>query len=256
VSAGGFTSWGLPTRHVGRRVLVFDRVDSTNSLAAALATDPANDGVAVLAREQTTGRGQYGRAWLARADTSVLLSVLLFPPPELRRPVLLTAWAAVAVCRTVKHFTGFDARIKWPNDVLVLGKKVCGILLEQGTGTVAGIGLNVSQTAEEFAFAGLPHAASLSQFTVQVLAPDEVARTLIAELDYWYGVLLDGRHADLERAWQRHLGLVGAHVRLELPEAVHQGRLRSVSFDAAVLEREGTVPLSVAPERVQHIHPA
>ena len=114
--------WQLPTRQVGRRVLVFDQLDSTSTYAASLAGDPANDGVVVRAREQTAGRGQHGRSWQCPADCGVLMSVLLFPPPPLRRPALLTAWAAVSVCDTIQQATGLQARIKWPNDVLIRGK--------------------------------------------------------------------------------------------------------------------------------------
>src|SRR5262245_55002410 len=126
-------TWDLPTRHLGRRTIVFERLDSTNTYAAARADDPANDGLVVVAREQTAGRGQHGRTWQAPSGSSVLLSALLFPPPALRRPALLTAWAAVAVCDAIDALAGLDARIKWPNDVLVEGRKVCGILIEQRT---------------------------------------------------------------------------------------------------------------------------
>src|SRR5437899_3777549 len=100
-------------RHIGRRVEVHDSVDSTNSRALARADDPANDGLVVLARAQTAGRGQYGRSWSAPAGSSVLLSALIFPRPELRRPVVLTAWAAVSVCTVVRDITGQSPRIKW-----------------------------------------------------------------------------------------------------------------------------------------------
>src|SRR5260370_31766746 len=140
--------WHLSTVHIGRRVLVYDRVDSTNSVAASLAGDPANAGVVVLANEQTAGRGQYGRHWECPSRAGVLLSVLLFPPPLLNRPAILTAWAAVSVCETVRQITGLPARIKWPNDVLLRGKKVFGILIEQGLATVAGTGLTVNQPPE------------------------------------------------------------------------------------------------------------
>src|SRR4051794_37874573 len=106
--------WHLDTHRLGRRVLVFDRVESTNTLAAGLAHDPAHDGTVFLAREQTAGRGQHGRSWHCPAGTGVLLSVLVFPPPPVRRPVLLAAWAAVAVCETVRQTIGVQARIKWP----------------------------------------------------------------------------------------------------------------------------------------------
>src|SRR5262249_53884543 len=145
-------------------VLFFDRLASTSELAARLALDAKNDGLVILAEEQTAGRGQHGRVWLSPPGTSVLASVLLFPPPELRRPAVLTAWPAVSVCETIPVLTGLQAQIKWPNDVLIRGKKVCGILIEQGKGTVVGIGLNVNQTAEHFEEAGLPLAGSLAMF--------------------------------------------------------------------------------------------
>src|SRR5215470_13247415 len=157
-------TWDLPTRHLGRRTIVFDRLDSTNTYAAARADDPANDGLVVVAREQTAGRGQHGRTWQAPAGSSVLLSVLLFPPPALRRPALMTAWAAVSVCETVRALSALEPRIKWPNDVLAEGRKICGILIlqravNQGSAVIAGIGFNVMQSAADFATADLPLAA-------------------------------------------------------------------------------------------------
>src|SRR5438128_2180119 len=130
--------WRLDTHLLGRRVVIYDRVDSTNALAAKLAEDPANEGLIILAKEQTAGRGQHGRSWDCKAGSGVLLSALLFPPPSLRRPVILAAWAANSVCETILQSTGLEARIKWPNDVLLEGKKVAGILIEQGKGTVVG----------------------------------------------------------------------------------------------------------------------
>ena len=167
----------LNTRRLGRRVWTFPRLDSTNSLALTLANDLSNDGLALLADEQTSGRGQYGRAWSAPSGTSVLLSLIVMPPPPLRRPALLTAWAAVAVCETIVEVADLEATIKWPNDVLVHGKKVCGILIEQrNTGQAAwplaaavGIGLNVSQTAAFFVAANLPLAGSLRTLSGTVL---------------------------------------------------------------------------------------
>src|SRR3954469_18386865 len=157
-------TWHFETERVGRRVLVYDSVDSTNTRAAEFArSNPDADGLVLVADQQTAGRGQYGRVWVSRPGSSLLMSVVLRPPPELLRPVILTAWAAVSVAEAILTLTGAQARIKWPNDLLIRGKKVCGILIEQtGTGselvTVAGIGLNLNQTADEFARANLPDA--------------------------------------------------------------------------------------------------
>jgi BirA family biotin operon repressor/biotin-[acetyl-CoA-carboxylase] ligase len=241
------------TEHIGRRVLVFDRVDSTNTVAAQRADDPANDGLVILADEQTAGRGQYGRSWACGAGSGVLLSVLLFPPPPLRRPAVLAAWAAVSVCETIRALTGLQSRIKWPNDVLMRGKKVCGILIEQARGTVAGMGLNVNQTAADFAAAGLPQATSLALATGRPHDCRVVARRLIEQLDEEYTRLLQGDDAILEARWKWRLGLLGRRVRVECPDQEHHGRLLDVTWDAVELEvADGTV-MRLAPERVRHV---
>ena len=250
------TEWRLPTRHVGRRVLVYDCLGSTNDRAAELAADPAHDGVAVLAREQTAGRGQYGRTWLSPPGTGVALSVLLFPPPELRRPVLLTAWAAVAVAEAVRRVTGLQARIKWPNDLLLRGRKVCGILIEQGRGTVVGIGLNVNQPAQHFAEAGLPEAASLASVADRLFDCDQVTRRLIERLDVEYALLHQGERSALESEWAWRIGLSGRPVAAEGTDGVeHRGRLRELGFDGLVLERPDGSVLGLEPERVRQLRP-
>jgi BirA family biotin operon repressor/biotin-[acetyl-CoA-carboxylase] ligase len=248
--------WHLPTRTVGRRVLVYECVTSTNSLAAAFADDPARDGLAILADEQTAGRGQHGRTWTAAARSSVLLSVLLFPPPPLRRPAVLTAWAAVAVCDTVRLAAGAAARIKWPNDVLLHGKKVCGILIEQGRGTVVGIGLNVAQSDADLAAAGLPDAVSLARAVSPPPDAHAVARLLLERLDRGWSALLDGDLATLEARWKGHLGLLGRPVVAEgLDGSRAEGRLAEVSFQGLQVETVGGL-LTLAPERVRHLRGA
>lgn len=242
--------WALDTRRLGRRVLVYERLDSTNNLAAALAEDPGNDGLVILADEQTAGRGQYGRTWLAPPGASVLLSVLLFPPPPLRRPAILTAWAAVAVCNVVRQITGVPAKIKWPNDVLLRGRKVCGILIEQRRGTVAGIGLNVRQTAEELVRAGLTEATSLAQQAGAAPETPEVARRLVRQLDEDYDLLCGGDLGTLEACWKWHLGLLGRQVRARCLDGTEQGRLTELGFDGAWLRRPDGTTVVLAPEAV------
>jgi BirA family transcriptional regulator, biotin operon repressor / biotin---[acetyl-CoA-carboxylase] ligase len=244
--------WTLDTCHIGRRVLVYEQTDSTNNRAAELAGDAGNDGLVVLAREQTVGRGQYGRTWQAPAGSSVLLSVLLFPPPPLRRPALLTAWAAVSVCETILAVTGLQARIKWPNDVLLHGRKVCGILIEQGRGTVVGVGLNVRQTAEEFVAAKLPFATSLGQHTSVALDTHSVARTLLDVLDEEYARLRGGDLATLEACWKGHLGLLGKEVRAECLDGQRPGRILEIAFDGLVLRQAGGECV-LPPECILHL---
>lgn len=252
------TTWQLPTRHIGRRVLVFDRLDSTSTYAGGLGHDPANDGVVVLADAQSAGRGQHGRSWACPPGEGVLLSVLLYPPPELRRPALLTAWAAVGVCATIRAAAGLQATIKWPNDVLLGGRKVCGILSEMrnaagGWHAVVGIGLNVRQSAETFARAVLPDATSLACAAGRHLERDAVARVLIQHLDAVYGQLRDGAYAALEAEWQAGLGLLGRPVRAECLAGTQHGLLRELTWDGLILEQPDGTVVRLAPESVRHL---
>jgi BirA family biotin operon repressor/biotin-[acetyl-CoA-carboxylase] ligase len=240
--------WNLATTRLGRRLLVFDRLDSTNSYALAHAGDMANDGLVVLADEQTAGRGQHGRSWSCPGGSGVLMSVLVFPPAELRRPAILTAWAASAVCDLIDKLTGLQATIKWPNDVLIEGRKVCGILLEQARGTVAGIGLNVNQPAEHFLAADLPQAASLAMFTGRQQLCREVAKHLIAELDSSYDRLCRGELAELEASWVRRLGLLGRDVVIETAAATQAGRLEAIDLRQLQVRLAGGAVASLAPE--------
>lgn len=252
------TIWDLPLRHVGRRVWVYDRLDSTNSLALQLGDDPSHAGLAILAREQSAGRGQYGRTWLAPPGSSVLLSLLLAPPASLRRPALLTAWAAVSVCETIRLATGLQAAIKWPNDVLIAGRKVCGILIEQRSGTsgdvvVAGLGLNVRQPVRLFVEAGLPEAGSLFSLSQQLLETDDVARLCLSQLDEHMDTLLSGGIIVLQSRWQERLGLLGQEVAVELATQNLEGRLVTLTFAALEVETARGERVRFQPEAVRHL---
>lgn len=263
-------TWELPHRHVGQRVEVFDCLESTNDLALQRSRDPASAGLALLAQEQSAGRGQFGRSWQAPPGSSVLLSVVLFPPPSLRRPALLTAWAAVSVCDVISQSTDLQPRIKWPNDVLLAGKKVCGILIEQRTGgtlvdaagtphaasergpaAVAGIGLNVRQ--ESAFFASLPLAGSLFSLTGLLFDTADLARRLLRRLDEHFASLVMGEITPLETHWRQRLGLAGQNVRMELDGGWQEGRLHEIAFAGLVLEQQDGVFRHLQPEAVRHL---
>jgi BirA family biotin operon repressor/biotin-[acetyl-CoA-carboxylase] ligase len=250
-----YEEWVFPKQVLGRRVLVYRTLDSTNNRAAELAVDRANDGVAVLAREQTAGRGQHGRSWQASPDSSVLLSVLLFPPDSLRRPAVLTACVAVAVCATVETLVSLPARIKWPNDILVADRKVCGILIEQARGTVVGIGLNVTQTAADFARAGLPQATSLAMLSGRPFEAPVVGERLLQQLDEDYGALLLGNLAGVEARWRHHVDLFDRAVRAECADGWCAGRLVAQGFSGLEFLQSDNARLMLEPERILHLEP-
>jgi len=245
--------WQLPTLHIGHRVEVHDTIPSTNLRAAELANDERNHGLVILAESQTAGRGQYGRVWQSPRGSSALLSVLLFPPAELRRPAIVTAWAAVAVGEAIFQTTGLQAAIKWPNDVLLHGRKVCGILIEQASAVVVGIGLNINQTAEDFALQQLPDAASLRSITGHSFDRDQVVFSLIHQLDAEYGRLLEGELTTLEACWKWRVGLLGRKVAADLFDGSSvNGRLLEMAFDGVVIDADEG-PRVLQPEVIRHI---
>lgn len=262
--------WHLETRHIGRRVQVFAQLDSTNTFVAQFANDANYHGLVILADQQSAGRGQHGRTWLTPPGRAVLMSILLFPPGDLRRPALLTAWAAVSVCETIRQATGLQAKIKWPNDVLLRGRKVCGILIESKNqsatlsppndlsvfAVVVGIGLNVNQTAQDFKSAGLPQAGSLALFASQPLDVPGIGRLLIEHLDEDYGRLVQGDLAGLEACWKWHIGLLGKQVAVDCPEGRHWGRLRDLTINELELEKDGIGTIRLVPETILHIESA
>jgi BirA family biotin operon repressor/biotin-[acetyl-CoA-carboxylase] ligase len=253
-------------RHIGVRHIHLDATDSTNNRAAEFAHDPAYAGTVVTADVQSQGRGQHGRVWQSPPGTNVLLSALLFPPPELRRPAILTAFAGVVVAETVLQLSGMQASIKWPNDVLLGGNKICGILIESGVRPmctqysllstqyfVVGIGLNVNQSSDDFAQQSLPDATSLSIALGQKLDVRGITQLLIQNLDAQYERLLSGEIAALEECWAWRLGKVGQPATVELMDATEiHGRVRRIGFDALELEQaEGLRRL--APEEIRHL---
>ena len=246
----------LQRKHIGRRIWHYTSLDSTNAVAVALPPDPGNHGLVILADEQKAGRGQYGRHWLSPPGSSVLMSVVLHPPPEMLKPALLCAWAAVSVAEVVLGVTGRQARIKWPNDVLLQRRKIAGILIEQGRSTVIGIGLNVTQSAADFERAGLPLAGSLTSVTGQEFEIGKIISSLIERLDSEYDDLLRGEIAALESRWQWRVGLLGREViAIDSGSTTYRGRLRDMTFAGIDLECAGGRKL-LQPEIVRQLLPA
>ena len=248
------TTWHSVGHILGHTVLVYDRIDSTSTRCADFANDPANHGLVIVADSQTAGRGQHGRSWMSEPGMGLWLSVLLFPPTDLCRPAVLTAWAAVSVCRWLQTTAGIDAELKWPNDVLIAGQKICGILIEQNQAVVVGIGLNLNHSQESLQSAGLPGATSLFAVTGKTYATTESAQSFVAELDRTYQDICDNGLSGLETEWKTRFGLIGKEIVIEELEQTNSGRLLDMTFDAVVWENEEGHPELVMPEKIRHLY--
>src|SRR5208337_4247464 len=144
----------LRTPIIGSSIIFYDTTVSTNIDAIRLANEGAADGTVVITDEQTGGRGRFDRVWLSPAGKNILMSVILRPHLEPSRLFLLTIVASLAVAHAIESVTGIVARIKWPNDVYIGPRKVCGILTEMGmtdgslSYAVVGMGINANAHPE------------------------------------------------------------------------------------------------------------
>lgn len=174
---------------LGSTILRFDSVSSTNDVARDLAASGKPEGLCVISREQTAGRGRQGRSWSSPPGEGLYLSLILRPEIRAAESTLITLAAAVAVAETLKMDFHLSVDIKWPNDILASGRKICGILVESAIEgerlqyAVMGIGVNVAQ--RYFPSEIVETATSLSLETGRTLYPEDLLKPLLERLEYW-----------------------------------------------------------------------
>jgi len=140
----------LNTAYIGRNIMHFDSIDSTNNVARTQALQGCDEGLMVVAEEQTAGRGRLGRRWTTPKSTSIAFTLVLRPRIKPTQAPGITLVMGTAVCRAVRKVTSLEAGIKWPNDIIINNKKVCGILTEMNgemdavNYIIAGVGINVN----------------------------------------------------------------------------------------------------------------
>lgn len=228
--AGSGSGDGGP-RYAGRRLMVYESVSSTNTIAARAATSAEGAGLAVFAEEQTAGRGRRGRSWSAPRGSSILMSVVLAPPPALGEDGCLTALGAVAVAEALEGRLGSGCvDVKWPNDVRISGRKVAGVLVERpsgarGVAAVVGIGCNVTPEAggpEALADGAGYAATSLARELGAGAVVDRcaLAAELLWGLERWCRACEGGASVaeELMVAWRSRCGWIGRRARVRTSE--------------------------------------
>ncbi len=204
---------------IGSSIHRVDVVDSTQSMLARLAREGAPDGTVVTARHQTGGRGRRGRAWWDAPGESLLLSVLLRPAVPAGHLSQLSLVAALAVTDALAAAAGVVGCIRWPNDVLVGGSKISGILPDAVCGTdgrvehaIVGIGINLDQRSFPRELAG--QATSLRLLTGRAHDPVRVEAAVLTALDVRYDTWLTGGFGALRDAWRSRSSTIGTRVGL------------------------------------------
>ena len=190
---------GLEGLRIGNEIVVVEETESTNDLVWKAVERGVPEGFVVFAERQTKGRGQYGRQWESAPYLGLWFSILLRPALTLAQSPKLTVQLAEAVAATIAEETGCAPTIKWPNDIYVSERKVAGVLVEGRTASdgsyvaVAGIGINVNQTIEDFPEELREIAGSLATTTGKKFSRSKLAAALLRNLDVAHASCLWGR---------------------------------------------------------------
>lgn len=238
----------LRCRMLGRQIEILKTVGSTNDALKARAQEGVQEGLVILAEQQTAGRGRQGRRFCSPAHRGVYLSVLTRPRVPIAALSLLTIAAAVAAARAVENVTGLSPDVKWVNDLYCEGRKLAGILTEASvegeTGlaesVVTGIGLNTSTQAEEFDSGLAQTACSIGAFTGTAPDRNRLAAEILNELESCYALLGTPQQARLLEEYRRRLFIRGREVRVTAPDASFPALVLDVDDMGRLLVRDHT----------------
>ena len=214
---------------IGSKVLVFDAVQSTNDLARQHFDENAQEGLVLIADSQSSGRGRMGRSWVSVPGVGIYLSVLLYPKMEPERLPQLTLLAGLATVRAVNEFSSQKAQLKWPNDVLLNGKKCSGILCEFHTredgdaGVILGIGINANHSPDDFPGELQPYATSLRIETGNSIDRSALISALLRHLDQEYRDFLSHGSQRLVNNWMENSDMFGKPIAVTLGKEVIRG---------------------------------
>ena len=222
---------------------IYEKTDSTNLRILELAEGGAPPGTVAIAREQTAGRGRSGRSWQSPDDGGLYLSILLKPDLEPDRASMLTLAAAHAICRALRSFGGAQTQIKWPNDIVCNGKKLCGILTEMRLSgeqigeIVCGFGINVNNGS--FPEDALPYATSLFLETGQKYDLEEVANGMLRCLyEDYQAVVSEGDLTPILSSYNRFLVNRGRAVRVLDPVGEYEAQALGINERGELLVKK------------------
>ena len=228
---------------IGRDIQVFQETSSTNDIVDRLGRAGVKEGAVVFAESQTKGRGRLGRKWFSPPRKGLWFSMLLRPPLRPQAATQLTVAAATSLVRTIQEQAGLTAQIKWPNDILLNGKKVAGVLTELSAELdcikyiVLGIGMDVNVNAGELPPDLRNLATSLKAEAGRAFRRADLAALLLRELDKDYAAICRHEFARLAEEWEAHCSTLGRRVSIRVGERILEGRAESLDDDGALLLR-------------------
>lgn len=230
---------GLTTKYIGKNVVYEQSVSSTQEIAHRIASDGAEEGTVVVADEQLGGKGRLGRPWFSPIGTGIWMSLILKPKIPPQQAPQLTLLTAVAVIRGIKEKTGLHCDIKWPNDILLNGKKLVGILTEmqadpdQIHSVIIGIGINVNQNSfpEEI----IDIATSLKIEKGEEINRASVMQSIMAQFEQLYELFLADGFLPIKQMWEAHAITIGRRITARTITNSIQGYAKGITDDGVLL---------------------
>jgi BirA family biotin operon repressor/biotin-[acetyl-CoA-carboxylase] ligase len=235
---------GLKNKIFGKEVISYKKVDSTNDIAYQLAEKGVKEGTVILAEEQSKGKGRHGRQWASPPKGGIYMSCILRPemaPNEIPRITLL---AAVAAAKAIRATTSLDVTIKWPNDIMLDGKKICGILTEMkaeqdiAVFVILGIGINVNTAAR-----ALPKGSASLKDELQrrgikgKVSRVEIVKKILEALEELYNISKRKGFESAIEEWKGLSDMLGSRVKVTLPNRSFEGLAHDINPDGALVVR-------------------
>jgi BirA family biotin operon repressor/biotin-[acetyl-CoA-carboxylase] ligase len=231
------------TKAIGRDIQVFEETTSTNDVIEKLARDGVKEGAVVFAESQTQGRGRMGRKWVSPPRKGLWFSILLRPAMRPAMVTQLTIVAATGLFRAIRAQTGITPEIKWPNDILIRGKKVAGILTELSAEldkvkyVILGMGVSVNLSAADFPADVRKIATSLRIECGKPVDRAALAIRILQELDHDYHRIGVGEFEAVADEWEEHCATLGQNVLINIGGRTIRGTAESLDTDGALLLR-------------------
>jgi BirA family biotin operon repressor/biotin-[acetyl-CoA-carboxylase] ligase len=246
----------LNTCLIGREVFYYPVVTSTMDTARQHIKQGAGVGTVIIADEQTAGRGRLNRTWISPPGDNIFFSVILRPEVEYIYSLIMLA--SVTAARSIEKVTELKTQIKWPNDILIKGRKTCGMLLEVNVKgnrveyAIIGIGINVNMDYSDFSET-LPEATSLFHEKGNRVSRLALMRQLLIEMDSIYQGMKSG--VSIYEEWRNRLITLGKKIQVKWGDTVQEGIAEDVAHDGALLLRntDGDLVRVVAGDATLHV---
>jgi BirA family biotin operon repressor/biotin-[acetyl-CoA-carboxylase] ligase len=231
----------LDTQFIGKKVIYKEKIDSTNTSAFRLALGGEPEGACIIAETQETGKGRLGRKWFSPVGKNLYLSVVLRPKIHPSRVYPITFISSLAVYDTIEMSTGIQPTLKWPNDVLIKGKKVCGTLIELSTEAdlvrfvIVGIGFNINMKEEEIDKDIQQKATSLFMETKKIYERASVCGILLTNLEKYYSVFEKRGEKEICEIWEKQAAIKGKYMEITQMGESYKGVSEGIDRDGAML---------------------